>query len=399
MQVYSVSQVNSYLKGILYQDPLLQDVWVNGEISDLAQPGSGHSYFMLRDGGSIIRCVMFRGGLGANLLSNGSSVIIHGYLSIYEARGDVQIIADIAQPDGTGELQLKLEQLRLKLENEGLFEPSRKRKFPLFPQRIGVVTSPSGAVWHDIQTVAKRRYPLVELILAPATVQGDTAPESIVNAIKSLDNLQYVDAIIVARGGGSLEDLWPFNNELVARAIFKSQTPVISGIGHETDMTIADMVADHRAPTPSAATELLLPDQVELYSRVQTSVQALTRTVSNHVVQKEESLNHSRLQLMHEVPDLDMLRLRVDDPLRASKALLYNQLKIQASRIEGIHMRLKTLSPPKTLKRGYAIVQNRNEVDIITKSSDIKPGDFVHVTLGSGGFEAKVTSIQPGGKM
>ena len=318
MAVYSVSQVTSYLRDILTQDALLQDLWVRGEVANLARPGSGHSYFSLRDADTTLRCVMFRGASGAELLSGGSAVIVHGRVSIYEARGDLQLIADIVQPEGAGELQLKLEQLKLKLEAEGLFEPSRKRPLPAFPQRMGVVTSPSGAVWQDIQTVVQRRYPLVELLLAPTAVQGDGAVESIADAFGALDHIPDVDVVIVARGGGSLEDLWSFNEEAVARAIFKSRAPVISGIGHETDLTIADMVADRRAPTPSAAAEMAVPDRLELYSTLQASRQALSLGVSNQLQPSQETLAHLEPRLRRSRPDLDSLRLRVDDLLRST---------------------------------------------------------------------------------
>ena len=269
MAVYSVSEVSRYLTDILRDDPVLQNVWVRGEVGNLTRSAAGHSYFSLRDAGATLRCVMFRGGgVGADLIEEGSAVIAHGRVALYEPRGDLQLIADIVQPEGVGELQLKLEELKMRLEKEGLFEETRKRPLPKFPARVGVVTSPTGSVWHDIQNVTTRRYPAVELVLAPALVQGSEAAPAIVAAFDALERLDDIDVIIVARGGGSLEDLWPFNEEDVARAIFKSGVPVVSAIGHETDYTIADLVADVRAPTPSAAAELVMPDQAELFADI-----------------------------------------------------------------------------------------------------------------------------------
>ena len=390
MAVYSVSQVTSYLRDILTQDALLQDLWVRGEVANLARPGSGHSYFSLRDPDTTLRCVMFRGASGAELLSGGSAVIVHGRVSIYEARGDLQLIADIVQPEGAGELQLKLEQLKLKLEAEGLFEPSRKRPLPAFPQRMGVVTSPSGAVWHDIQTVVQRRYPLVELLLAPTAVQGDGAVASIADAFGALDHTPDVDVVIVARGGGSLEDLWPFNEEAVARAIFKSRAPVISGIGHETDLTIADMVADRRAPTPSAAAEMAVPDRLELYSTLQASRQALSLGVSNQLQPSRETLAHLGLRHRRSRPDLDSLRLRVDDLLRSTLTQLRRGIEVKSERADGLRMRLESLSPRDTLRRGYAIVQTQDDTEVVTDSAQVRAQDLVQVTLARGGFGAEV---------
>ena len=286
MAVYSVSEVSRYLTEILREDPVLQNVWVRGEVGNLTRSAAGHSYFSLRDADATLRCVMFRGGgVGADLVEEGSAVIAHGRVALYEPRGDLQLIADVVQSEGVGELQLKLEELKVRLEKEGLFEESRKRPLPRFPVRVGVVTSPTGSVWHDIQNVTARRYPAVELVLAPALVQGNEAVSTIVAALDALERLDDIDVVIVARGGGSLEDLWPFNEEDVARAIFKSGVPVVSAIGHETDYTIADLVADVRAPTPSAAAELVMPDQAELLA----DIGVLRRTVSSIITGRLET--------------------------------------------------------------------------------------------------------------
>ena len=229
MNIHTVSEVSSYLKQAIEADPVLRDVWVKGEISNLATPPSGHSYFSLHDKNSILRCVMFRNSVGAEHLANGSLIITHGRLSLYEVRGDLQLIADLVHPEGTGEKQLELEQLAKRLKSEGLFDESRKRTLPKFPSKIGVITSPAGAVWHDIQTVVSRRYPLTELILSPSLVQGDEACEDLIRAIVQCNQEPGIEVLIIARGGGSFEDLSAFNEERLARAVFASRIPITIG--------------------------------------------------------------------------------------------------------------------------------------------------------------------------
>ena len=397
MAIYSVTQVTSYLKELLEQDSLLQDIWVSGEVANLARPGSGHTYFTLREAKSSLRCVMFRNSRGAELLEGGAAVIAHGRISIYEARGDLQLIADIVQPEGVGELQLKLEQLKLKLENEGLFEPSRKRSLPEFPRRLGVVTSPTGAVWQDIQTVIERRYPLVELLLTPAPVQGEAAAAGIVEALQALNEAPELDAVILARGGGSLEDLWPFNEEAVARAIYSSPVPVITGVGHETDFTIADMVADQRAPTPSAAAEMAVPDRAELATRLLVAEQALGSSISGHLSIKSDSFQRLELILQRSRPDLDTLRMRIDDLLQSAATHLTHNLKLSTERFGGLRLRLDSLSPRDTLRRGYAVVQRREDEAVVRDAAQVDTGDGVQVTLSHGAFDAEVTSTRSGG--
>ena len=352
MPVYTVSQLTSYLKALVEQDPLIQDIWVSGEVSNLARPGSGHTYFTLRDSNRSIRCVMFRNVRGAERLEGGAAVIAHGRISVYEVRGEVQLIVDIVQPEGVGELQLKLEQLKLKLEKEGLFEPSRKRPIPEFPRRVAVITSPSGAVWQDIQTIISRRYPLVELMLVPTPVQGEDAAPGIVEAFKALNAEAEVDTVILARGGGSLEDLWPFNEEAVARAIYSSPAPVISAVGHETDYTISDLVADQRAPTPSAAAEVAVPERSELTTRMLVAEQALGASISGHLSIKRDRFEQHDLRLRRSSPDLDTLSLRVDDLLASATSHLRHNREVIAERFEGLRLRLSTLSPTDTLRRG-----------------------------------------------
>ncbi len=389
MAVYSVSEVSRYLTEILREDPVLQNVWVRGEVGDLTRSAAGHSYFSLRDADATLRCVMFRGGgVGADLIEEGSAVIAHGRIALYETRGDLQLIADVVQPEGVGELQLKLEELRMRLEKEGLFEESRKRSLPRFPVRVGVVTSPTGSVWHDIQNVTTRRYPAVELALAPALVQGNEAAPTIVAAFDALERLDDIDVIIVARGGGSLEDLWPFNEEDVARAIFKSGVPVVSAIGHETDYTIADLVADVRAPTPSAAAELVMPDQAELFADIGALRRSLNSVITGRLETAQWEVEALLPRLQRGLPDFDTLRLRIDDMMRTTAGHLRGTMQVSNERINGLRGKLESLSPRDTLLRGYAIVHRESAV--VTSPSQVADGDLIGVTVAEGGFKARV---------
>jgi exodeoxyribonuclease VII large subunit len=392
MAVYSVSQVTSYLRALLERDAVARDLWVGGEVASLSRSATGHSYFSLRETDSTLRCVMFRNSLGAERLAGGAAVIAHGRISLYEARGDLQFIVDMVQAEGVGELQLKLDQLKLKLQREGLFEPSRKRDLPAYPRKIAVVTSPTGAVWQDIQTVIARRYPLVELLLAPTPVQGDTASSGIVEAFKALNDLTDVDAVILARGGGSLEDLWSFNEEAVARAIYASRSPVVSAIGHESDFTIADMVADKRAPTPSAAAEMVTPDRLELSTKLLVARRALIARVTGNHSDKANDVEMSVQRLQRGLPNLDSMRIRIDDLLGYAGTHLKHSSDIKAERLDGLRLRLEALSPTDTLRRGYAVVERREDHAIVTDADHVDPGDGVRVMLSRGSIDADVVS-------
>ena len=390
--IYTVSQLSSHTRQTLERDSVLQDVWVNGEVTNLARPGSGHSYFSLRDGKATLRCVMFRNSRGAQYLESGAAIVLHGRISIYEQRGDLQLIADVAQPEGVGELQLQLEQLKFQLEQQGLFDQSRKRELPRFPQKIAVVTSPSGSVWHDIQNVVRRRYPLVELAIAPAPVQGEDAAPAIAEALQAAGDEPNVDLVIVARGGGSLEDLWAFNEEAVARAIFACPVPVVSAVGHETDHTIADLVADLRAPTPSAAAELVVPDRSELIAFTVAAAQSMDAGVSRLLTTSVDAVQQLDRRLQGSLPDLDSMRMRLDDRLRSARQLLSHMLSLNGERVESLNLRLEALSPRDTLRRGYAIVQRSDDGSVVSGYSQAKSGDAIDITLTSGSLKAQVTS-------
>lgn len=395
MAVYSVSQISRYLKESLERDSLLRDLWISGEVSNLSRSGAGHYYFTLKDQTGALRCVMFKPARGAELLTNGAAVLVHGKVSFYEARGDIQVYADIVQPEGVGEIHLRLEQLKLKLEKEGLFEPSRKRQLPAFPRRLGVVTSPTGAVFHDIQNVVRRRFPLVELVLAPTPVQGNEAADGIVEAFQVLSEEDGIDVIIVARGGGSLEELMPFNEEKVAYAVFRSKAPVISGVGHETDFTICDMVADVRAPTPSAAAELAVPDRRQLLANVLNWEQTLYSIVSDRLSEMSGQWQNLYERLQDSAPDIAERRLRIDDMLRDSMAYVLRYVNTRQEQLSNLGLRLNVLSPTSVLSRGYAIVEKGDGAgEVVRKVAQVSAGDSIKVTVSDGSFGAEVVKPQ-----
>jgi len=375
VKIYSVAEVTRYLRELLEEDGVLADLWISGEVSNLSESAAGHLYFTLKDEASQLRCVLFHRARLALTLENGTAVVAHGRISIYEVSGTLQFYVDLVQPEGVGILHLEFERLKAKLADEGLFEPARKRALPPFPQRIGVVTSPTGAVFHDIANIIGRRYPLVELVLSPTPVQGDGAVEGIVGAIEAINSIEDIDLVILARGGGSLEELWAFNEEKVARAIYASRAPVISGVGHDTDFTIADFVADMRAPTPSAAAELAVPHRAELESRIQSHRKALAAALSG---------------------DLDRHRQRIDELTRATSIHLRNFMIISREKLRGRELKLASLSPLATLRRGYALVQHSATGTIISLITQVERGDAIDIKVSDGQFRSRVTGSKKG---
>ena len=384
MPVYSVSQVTSHLRQAFDSDPLLADLWVVGEVSNLRVSASGHSYYTLKDEQSVLNCVMFRGQPGSELLANGTAVSAHGRVTFYEPRGSTDFMVDLAMPEGVGELSLELERLRLRLEAEGLFEESRKRPLPSFPGVVGLVTSPAGAVLHDVQNVIRRRYPLAELVLSPTPVQGADAAPLIAAALERLDREGRADVIIVARGGGSLEDLWPFNEEIVARAIYASRTPVVSAIGHETDYTIADQVADLRAPTPSAAAELVVPDQDVLRQQLADLADQSGRAVLSLLGEKRTMLLDLVRRIDQGLPNLEIWRRRVDDLGRVVQSGTDGRLRLTKSLVDGLAQRMKALDPVAILNRGFSVVQNLSSDQVVTSTSQVAAGDPLGITVADG---------------
>jgi exodeoxyribonuclease VII large subunit len=388
----TVSEITAYLKELFQIDPVLADIWVRGEASNLSRPASGHLYFSLKDMDATLRCVCFK--QQARYLSylpeDGDAVLAHGRIGIYEASGQYQLYIDLIQPDGVGILAAQFERLRMQLELEGLFDEMRKRPLPTAPRCIGVVTSPSGAVWHDIQTVVTRRYPLTMLLLAPAAVQGAGAPAEIVQAIGALQADGRPDVIIVARGGGSAEDLAAFNDESVVRAIFACRVPIVSAVGHETDVTLADLVADVRAPTPSAAAEMCTPDIEAIRDDLRAAERAMTALARDDLEQRAGDLD-SLLRNLHRLsPALraEQLRQRIDERTQALGALLQRTLLVQRERIGARHVALAALNPEAVLGRGYALVYDRETGGVVRRAAEGYENRPLHVRVADGSFAA-----------
>jgi len=391
MEAVSVSDALAYLSALLASDELLSDVCIRGEVSRCTRAASGHSYFTLKDEQSVLESVLFKGGLGQEHLEVGDEVFAFGRVNVYVPQGRLQLVAEYIKPAGAGELQARFEEMREKLSNEGLFSESRKRKPVEFPKFVGVVTSKDAAAWLDIQRTVTDRFPLVELVLAHTPVQGDGAAETIASALVLLGSLPEIDTIIVARGGGSPEDLWPFNEEVVARAIFASPVPVVSGVGHETDWSISDLVADVRASTPTMAAMMVVPDSDDLNNSLELIVRNMDSSVRNGIAGGVNQLN-SRVSIMNSnIPDVSMLRVRVDelggrihlgsmrDLLRASESL------------GNLKNNLKAVGPQHTLERGYSIVEKSDDGKVVTNISQVTLGDEVKITVSDGAFEGDVS--------
>ena len=401
-QVLSVDHLNAYLRAVLEEDPILSDVWVRGEVTNFHRSAAGHCYFSLSTEGSQIRCALFRNSQRGLLVMprNGDEVLAHGRVSIYEGTGQYQLYVDNVVPEGTGLLQIQFEQLRARLEAEGLFALERKRPLPERPRTIGVVTSAQGAVWHDICNVVARRYPLVELILCPSSVQGPDAPQELVAALETLQSLDEVDVIIIGRGGGSAEDLAAFNDETLARAIYASSVPVVSAVGHETDVTIADMVADLRAPTPSAAAELCVPDQREVLNTIAYNVDRVRDVVISTMRTARHDLNLLESALSRCSPDLDIDHFRQDIDLINDKAgvLVRSRLTALRATVRSHENTARLLDPRDVLRRGYAIVTtNGNSVEQsqrVTTAADASRHGKVSLTFGDGSVAAQIVKEQ-----
>ena len=380
--VLSVTQLNTYIKSIIDGDSLLRSLYVVGEISNFTNHyRTGHFYLTLKDENCAVKAVMFA---SANrrlkfMPENGMKVIVRGRVSVFERDGQYQLYIDDMQPDGLGALNLAFEQLKNRLAQEGLFDERFKKPIPYRCTRIGVVTSATGAVIQDIRNVISRRYPLAEIILAPVQVQGASAAPQIADAIERFNSGDYADVLIVGRGGGSLEDLWAFNEEIVARAVFKSRVPIISAVGHETDFTICDFVADLRAPTPSAAAELAVPDIREDIAFVQTVVYECEATLLQRVNDEKERLEIIKERLRYRSPSMLIdQRIQTVDTLMTS-ALLSVQRKLdsETARLSSTAARLDALSPLKVMARGYSIVTKDEKV--VASSKALKKGDRITV--------------------
>lgn len=398
MHIYAVREVTAHLRELIDSSAILNNIWVGGEVSNVSRPASGHVYFTLKDGASQLRAVFFSTRVQPrsttrHLVQNGHAIAAHGRVTLYEQRGELQIIVDFVQPEGAGALQLEYERLSAKLDAEGLFDAARKRPLPRFPRKIGVVTSESGAVFQDIRHVLERRWPLAELVLSPTPVQGADAVPGIVGAIEQLNGRGDIDVIIAGRGGGSIEELWAFNDEAVARAIFASAVPVVSAVGHETDFTIADFVSDQRAPTPSAAAEIVSPDRIEIGARLVVACGAVGSAMRRRVSDHRADLVAGVHTIERHAPDVNRERQRVDDALRRAQAAAEERQRDAAHGVGGCVWRLRTLDPLKTLERGYAIVQRGKHV--VSSVSDAKAGETLDVQVQDGMFGVHVGGGAP----
>jgi exodeoxyribonuclease VII large subunit len=392
----SVTQLNTYIKSLFDGDGNLTNVYLAGEISNFTDHyKSGHLYFSLKDNKSVIRAVMFAQSARRLrfLPQNGMSVIVHGRVSVYEATGQYQVYVEDMQPDGLGALNLAYEQLKSKLEAEGLFAAERKKPLPKFPERIGVITSPTGAAVHDIITILARRYPLAQVVFCPVLVQGTGAAPQIVDALERFNRLGCADVIILGRGGGSLEDLWPFNEECVARAIAASAIPVISAVGHETDFTICDFVADLRAPTPSAATELAVPDSTELLETLKYDQFLLKQSLTAKLDDLKKRLNSAVASYPFRRPQdiVELQRIRTDRLYERLCDRMSSKMAEAKSELSQKSARLNALSPLATLSRGYAIVY-RSDHSPVSKVEHVQIGESVSVRLQDGILECAITS-------
>jgi len=396
--VLSVTQLNTYIKSKFDGDENLTSAFVSGEISNFTNHyKSGHLYLSLKDDKCLIKAVMF--AQSARRLrfmpQDGMKIIARGRISVYEVTGQYQFYIEDMQPDGLGALNLAYEQLKAKLEAEGLFAAERKRPLPRFPQRIGVITSPTGAAVHDITTILARRYPLAEVVFCPVLVQGEGAAPQIVDALKRFNRLNCADVIILGRGGGSLEDMWPFNEETVARAVAASNIPIISSVGHETDFTICDFVADLRAPTPSAAAELAVPDCGELKYTIQYDASLLKQLISTKIAGLKQQINSLTTSYSFRKPQdlIELQRIRIDQI--TTKLASCTQRKIADTKAELLSAsgKLNALSPLATLSRGYSIVYDKNQ-HILSDISQVQIGEQIAVFLNGGKLGCVIDSME-----
>jgi len=399
-RVLWVWQLTRYLKEMMDSDPFLTTVWVRGEVSNFKHHSSGHMYFTLKDERSSLRCVMFRAKNERLRFApqDGERVVASGYVSIYERDGSYQLYVEDMRPDGLGALHQAFLRLKEKLEKDGLFDPARKRRVPLLPRKVGVITSLTGAAIRDIVTVARRRMPNVHLVIAPVLVQGDEAPPQLCRALDLMNRVDGVEVIIIGRGGGSLEELWAFNDENLARRIFASRVPVISAVGHETDVTIADLVADLRAPTPSAAAELAVPDRAELEAAL-----AARRARLKAALRLQVGRARQRLLRLVGAPVLArprdrvyQARQRVDDLTRRLGLAASRVGERKRARHATLAARLQALSPLAVLGRGYSICRRIEDGRVVMSVEAAAAGDGVGVVVRDGELLCEVRGKGPG---
>lgn len=392
-RVLSVSQINFYIKSIIENDGSLQFVLVTGEISNLTvHQRSGHIYLSLKDSNSVISAVMFAGNARQLRfrLENGMKVICRGRISVYEPSGRYQLYIEDMQPDGVGALTLAFEQLKKSLAQKGLFDNAHKKPLPKFPKTIGVITSPTGAAVQDITNIIRRRFPSADIVLAPVLVQGESAPEQLVRAVNKFSASKIADVIIIGRGGGSAEDLWAFNDEQLAYAVYNCETPIISGVGHETDFTVCDFVADVRASTPSAAAELAVPDRQELMSYYFKQKQYISAMLDRKIKTAQLRLENQQRRMSASSPKLKAEQLEKQLSAKSEKLTRFMKVYIsnKENKLIAAKGKLDGLNPLNVLNRGYAIAEKDEK--IITSSKQLKNGDDFTVILSDGKINAKV---------
>jgi exodeoxyribonuclease VII large subunit len=393
--IFSVTQISRYLKELMDTDEILQDVWIRGEISGCRTYPSGHCYFTLKDAEAQLPCVFFKNARlrsSTPELHDGMSIAANGRISLYERDGKMQLYVENVELFGDGALFLRFEQLKARLAAEGLFDESRKRSLPSSPSIVGIVTSPEAAALRDILRVLRTRFPLAQVILSPTLVQGSEAPASIARALDALNAHGKAEVVILGRGGGSIEDLWAFNEEVVARAIARSQIPVISGVGHETDYTIADLVADYRASTPTAAATAAVPDINEWREKVLEFEEDLTESIETYLIDQRELLRRIGRDLLRLNPQyqLERLQQRLDDTAALLQARLEHILSLRIERLKGIALRLHALSPLLTIARGFAVVRRDSDHSLVTQTQQVNVGDELTIQVTDGNIHAQV---------
>jgi exodeoxyribonuclease VII large subunit len=397
-RILRVTDLNRRVRALLDGDPTLADVWVEGEISTPSFPPSGHCFFTLKDSASQVRAVIFREELARSAVrpQHGMAVICHGRVRAYEPQGVYQLYVESITPAGAGDLHARYEQLRARLANEGLFDADRKRPLPRWPRRIGVVTSPVGAVWQDIRNVIRRRYPLVELVLSPTVVQGEAASPAVVVALKRVFAQRGIDLVILARGGGSLEDLWAFNDERVVRTLVTAPVPVVVGVGHESDVTLADFVADVRAPTPSAAAELAVPDGTQLPAILDRLRDRASSALLGRAAERRRQLAAEARALVSAAPDLGAARQRTADLVDRGHRALTARLERHRATLDGVRDGLRALGPVATLTRGYAVARLADGT-IVREPAQAPIGERLEVVIARGLLGTRVEEARSDG--
>lgn len=395
--ILKVSEINRYVKSLIQGDPRLSDLWVTGEISNFKHHRSGHMYFTVKDSYASLRCVFFR---RENMRcpfdpSDGMEVILHGNLSVYEPAGTYQLYVSEMEPAGMGSLYVAFEQLKKKLEVEGLFDPGQKKELPLVPRKIALVTSPSGAALQDILLTTKKRFPYVHLVVVESLVQGAGAGSDIVRSLELINKRSDIDLIIITRGGGSLEDLWPFNEEKVARAIFHSEIPVISAVGHETDFTIADFTADYRAHTPTEAAAAAVPVAEEMLAEIRKLQDRAALALKNRVQQEKQRLDHIVSERFFKRPSerINSSREKFNRLEKDLKREITRLLQAKGMKLNGLVDKMESYSPLKVMSRGYSYCRDENG-NIIRSVKDIKIGQLLQLSFKDGRADCRAENVE-----